>query len=225
MLGRNHVIANVATLTIIGCTGALVANAGSPHVSEAVNSAKEWLMTTPQGSLHTLLDYDVAQAGSDPENDTWMARLLLYVNPVWLSCLAWLALDILGFVVGSFLPDIDSTGSVFGGHIDVLGGHRGITHTIYPVLIFLFIGLFIRPFAWLALGYFGHIFWDTWSRCGVSWFQPVNGYIHYKSGVKIKRGHRLWLYRVGSLSEYVVTGVLVAVAVFLVWYTKFACGV
>ena len=95
---------------------------------------------------------------------------------------------------GSVLPDIDHP-KAFVSHLSIwfkassrvvsLGGHRGITHTIwaalvtfplaYLVLKWLGIGGFVCAGAFL-LGYLSHLLADSLTVSGVAWFYPFGKY-------------------------------------------------
>lgn len=96
--------------------------------------------------------------------------------------------------LGLLLPDIDNPNSLAGQYFYLPVGHRTITHTLYAVMPFLILGLFLKPLLFLAAGYFLHLLADSASRCGVAWLHPYTGYHIYPSGAKFKKGFHLVLY-------------------------------
>lgn len=89
-----------------------------------------------------------------------------------------------GATFGAQLPDIDHHKSAIGKTMPLLSrfirlfGHRSITHTIWAVLL-LAIGTYFIPYPWIqtlcigiTVGYFCHIWQDSFSPMGVYWFAP-----------------------------------------------------
>lgn len=182
MLGRDHLVANTASLAILG-VGTLEL-AQQPPVS-------------PIGALA-------------PIATTVLSALTRYGG---VNGAAVVGLGLVFFYVGTLLPDIDSERSLLGRHLHLPFEHRTWTHAIWFPLVFFITGFVFPSMWWLTLGYVLHLFWDALSRGGVCWFYPFSRYISYDSGAKVKAHHRLKLYRVGSMSEYVLTGGLVVIAV------------
>lgn len=112
------------------------------------------------------------------------------------------------FIFGTLLPDIDSPNSILGRHVKVPGPHRTWTHTFWALAAISLFRILHVSFAWMALGYFLHLFYDSFSRAGVCWFWPIEKYRRYGNGAMVKRGHKLKIYRAGQPSEYVCAAVI-----------------
>ena len=103
-----------------------------------------------------------------------------------------------GALVGSVLPDMDQA----------LGlAHRGISHAVWIPLGVLACSLRLPDGLWkavlfgLAVGYLSHLAGDAFSKAGIAWFYPIQGYQRKGTGqfyVKGCRGPFLPLYRVGD---------------------------
>ena len=103
-------------------------------------------------------------------------------------------------LLGSFIPDIDSTTSTFGKHMKFVGfllGHRGLLHSMW----LLFLLLFISP---LALGYGSHLFLDGLTRKGIKPFFPF--------AWKVKGP-----FKTGGTGEYVMLVVFSLLCVFFLF--------
>lgn len=121
----------------------------------------------------------------------------------------------LGFYfLGVLLPDIDNPKSLLGRVVHVPVEHRTWLHAIYIYLAVMALG-FIHPvFSWLFFGVFVHLFWDSFSACGNCWFYKLfSDYRKYPGGAKVKKGHKLKLYRAGEWSEYVLLFIIVVMTV------------
>lgn len=137
---------------------------------------------------------------------------------------------LLAVALGSLLPDIDSKKSTLGRHapfVEEWLGHRGVTHTIWALLILGFV-VWILPdpiqlFGWfLFMGYALHIFCDWLSRGGVDLLYPFGqGYEKYDSGAMIYKGFRPNLYRVGGSGENFFYGLFriatIVLLILLIW--------
>ena len=132
------------------------------------------------------------------------------------------AICLAAYLFGTLLPDIDSPGSMLGKYGAVRVGHRTWTHSLWPALLLFAAGWFLRPLAWMALGYVVHLFWDSLSRMGVCWFYPYPGYLEYGKA-KVKRNHWVWLYHNGTVMETVTCYSSMAIAV-TVLAVAFATG-
>lgn len=110
---------------------------------------------------------------------------------------------ILLFLLGTLLPDIDSRKSILGKVAYLPIRHRTWTHSIWPVVVFMALGVLWPGFFWLGLGYLTHLFMDCLSRQGICWFYPISGYRYYPGGASVKKGKKFWLYRTGQRSEHV----------------------
>lgn len=120
------------------------------------------------------------------------------------------------YFCGCLLPDIDQPGSLLGRYVSIEAEHRTWTHSIYPLIVLFALGLWQRPLLWLALGAFAHLLTDSFSKCGVAWINPFEGYRKYPSGAKIKLGWHPVLYT-GETSAWVVCAVLVMLALWACW--------
>lgn len=189
MLGKNHIISNTCTLLLMA-SGVMVG-----RQLDATTILNQWIVTVTTGIYNFI------------------------VEPQYLPALVVIPLSIIFFYFGTLLPDIDSETSILGRYIHVPIEHRTWTHTLWIVIIFVFIGLTFRPILWLAVGYLLHLFWDNLSVGGVCFLYPMVGYRTYGRGAKIKKGHILKVYRVGSASEYVVITVLIMTTLFTLYHT------
>lgn len=211
MRGNSHLIANISCGLSLGSIGLSLMCRVNPATHQSYTDVSK--VVSEFGQFGVQLSKVLDEVGYG----TWQFFTWSFDRP-WTGWMdyACIAAAVLFFVVGSYLPDVDQENSKLGRYVHLPFKHRTWTHTIYSVLLFIVAGFAFRPFFWLAFGYFGHLFWDGLSRGGVCWFNPVTGYIEYPSGAKVKRGHKAKLYRVGSVSEYVVVTLLVALAVVLV---------
>lgn len=161
----------------------------------------------------------LTDAVPDPAGLVAVAFTDVALAPRFIACVC----AILSFLLGSLLPDIDSSTSILGRLFPTLPlEHRGITHTIWAagVLGFVWFASWHVAGTWaivpqallggLFLGYVGHLLWDSCSRAGVAWLYPLTGYATYGSGARVKKRHYVWLYRTGQLSETALVGVLTA---------------
>ena len=105
------------------------------------------------------------------------------------------------------LPDIDQILPI---------PHRTITHAIWIPLIALIVAFKVYPtntFIFPAIfgasiGYFSHLLADAFSKAGIAWFWPIQGYRRYANGafvVKGPRGPFVPLYQSGESFKGVVT--------------------
>lgn len=115
------------------------------------------------------------------------------------------------FIIGVFLPDVDSRNSVLGRYVPFISDvipHRKVTHTIWVLIGLLFVSLFFHSYYlfFLTLGYVTHMIQDTPSDCGVCWFFPIIGsYREYGSGAMVKKGHeKMPSYTVGGMGETMI---------------------
>lgn len=126
-----------------------------------------------------------------------------------------LMLPFLGaYFVGVLFPDIDNPKSILGKIVHIPVEHRTWLHAVYLYLLSAALGWFWPVFGWLALGAFVHLFWDSFSVCGNCWFYKIlSDYRRYPGGAKVKKGHKLKLYRAGEWSEYLLLFLIVAASV------------
>lgn len=204
MLGKNHIVANLASVTMLGTTTVALAQHYSPHTSLGA-----WAPVARE-----TIDYmSTNGAVSLPSTGLKSSFPFLPGNPSFSfdTYLFWVAV-FLFFVLGSVLPDIDSDNSLLGRYVRIGVQHRTWTHAIWGLPVLCLAGVYYRPMMWCALGVFLHLFWDSFSVGGNCWFYPFSKYIDYSSGAHVKQHHWAKLYRVGGLSEKVVVCVLVVMA-------------
>ncbi len=113
-------------------------------------------------------------------------------------------------ILGALLPDIDHPDSKLGKKIGIfsrlanlLGGHRGITHSIFPLIALpgLVWYLFGLPYGLaLFIGYFSHLLIDSINPKGVNFMNPVTTW------------HMRGFIETGSVGEWVVF-VIVIIAI------------
>lgn len=156
-------------------------------------------------SEHPFLFSDVLSAGirtfahiMDPGGITWI-----------FACIGC-------YLIGCLLPDIDNPASMLGRYVHVPGGHRTWTHSIFAFLVFAALGIRWSVFAWMAAGYFSHLFLDSFSKCGNCWVRFSSGYRKYPNGGKIKKGRHLVLYA-NETAAWIFCTVLVMFAAFHAW--------
>ena len=100
-------------------------------------------------------------------------------------------LCIIFLIFGLLWPDCDCKTSLVGRFVHIPIEHRTWTHTIWFVLLSGALGVLFRPFLWIGIGSFLHLFMDSFSKCGVCWLFP--NYKHF-GHAKIKKGHFVYLY-------------------------------
>lgn len=141
-------------------------------------------------------------------------------------------LEAIPFLVGSYLgadlPDVDHPynhlhQSLQRLHLCPDFKHRGITHTLWVVLILTGLTLwtahispiYISNFLFgLTLGYTIHLIIDDFSKQGIMWLYPLSKYHTTAHGYEYKkRKHYMPLYRTGGTFEFYV-GLIVRLA----WY-------
>lgn len=122
------------------------------------------------------------------------------------------------FYLGLLLPDIDLKNSTISKilHFHLPFRHRGVTHTIYWVILFDILGFVISPiFLFLGQGYFIHLFFDSFSVAGTCWLYPFSKYRVYNDTVMTRRFH-IKLYDSEGISEIVVNIVVSIIAVLII---------
>lgn len=134
------------------------------------------------------------------------------VHPCNLNPWLILAISVGLFLLGTLLPDIDSTTSMLGRWVHIPVEHRTWTHTIWICALLFLPCIWQKIFIWLFLGYVLHLFWDSFSRAGVCWFYPISQYRYY-GNAKVKRLHILKLYRTSNISEFVIVAMLIVITV------------
>ena len=204
MLGKNHIVASLASVTMLGTATVALAQQSSE---------------TPLGALAPVamktLQYMSTNGAVTLPTINLSGYLPGYLSGFLDALLFWAAAFLL-LMIGSILPDIDSDNSLLGRYIRIGVQHRTWTHTAWGLPFLCFAGVYYRPMMWCALGVFLHLFWDSLSVGGNCWFYPFSKYIDYSSGAHVKRHHWAKLYRVGDLSEKVIVWALIVMAVLCV---------
>lgn len=204
MLGKNHIVASLASVTMLGTATVALAQQSSE---------------TPLGALAPVamktLQYMSTNGAVTLPTINLSGYLPGYLSGFLDALLFWAAAFLL-LMIGSILPDIDSDNSLLGRYVRIGVQHRTWTHTAWGLPFLCFAGVYYRPMMWCALGVFLHLFWDSFSVGGNCWFYPFSKYIDYSSGAHVKRHHWAKLYRVGDLSEKVIVWALIVMAVLCV---------
>lgn len=131
--------------------------------------------------------------------------------------------------LGTLMPDIDEPQSFIGrrtaagvSHLmNIIFGHRGMTHTICATTLVFFIGILISKWGLLpyysttafTLGYFLHILADSFSKSGVPWLLPF-------SKKKYKSGFGVMYYTTGSIVEHLIFICMVGLLGVMVYMLK-----
>lgn len=129
--------------------------------------------------------------------------------------ISWWVLASIAFLLGTLLPDCDSKTSILGRFVHLPFKHRTWTHSVWFLAIFAFLACLHPLGFYIFAGYFLHMFFDSLSRGGVCWFYPISKYRNYGNGAQVKKKHWCKLYHTGSISEGVVDGIVIVVALFL----------
>lgn len=140
-------------------------------------------------------------------------------------------IPMLFFAFGTVLPDVDNGNSKIARRLKLdgvnLGAHRGLTHTNWiPLLLTIIaLGSGVSILFWLAFGIWIHLFLDSLSKGGLAPWYPLGkwGYVDLgdtKLVVPNRKSliSRLISYKVGSLYEYVLTGIIAVMGVILCAY-------
>lgn len=173
-------------------------------------------------SANILLYAGLSYNGQSAENVKMMSNAVVqYLNDSsFFSQTAYWILAISFFLVGSVLPDIDSEKSMISRllHFHLPIEHRTWTHTLVFPVLFGILSLWFKPLLFLSIAYLLHLLWDNLSKQGVCFFYPFEQYIGYGSGAKVKKGHKLKVYRTGQASEFVLLGVVATLTVTMCVY-------
>lgn len=207
MLGKNHIVAGLASSTIL---------------SISISTLSDQPSESSLGALAPVASKILGYMTSDgtivfPKTDFSVSIPFIEGTPViFFDVYAFAIISFFLFILGSLLPDIDSPNSMLGRYVHVNIQHHTWTHAIWGFLLLCFFGVYYRPLMWCALGVFLHLFWDSFSVGGNCWFYPFSKYIDYPGGAHVKKNHVLKIYRVGELSEDIIIVLLVGIAVFSV---------
>lgn len=138
--------------------------------------------------------------------------------------------SLLALGLGSVFPDIDEPYSWIGSRTRGLSdlikgffGHRGITHSLFGLVLALFtIGLIcsltpLNPMTgvFFVLGYALHLIEDSFSKSGVKWLLPL-------SNKSFQFGNNVIYYTTGSLIENLILLSTVMIIVFQLKYLDFS---
>lgn len=179
MLGKCHIVSNVCTLTMLETT--------------ILYFKKQY-----DGFGHDVINEYACELHDFVIGKTFHGPFIL-----------WIVGGFLLFLLGTLLPDIDSENSLLGRYIHIPIEHRTWLHTMWIPMIFLIVSIWYPILIWLGLGYMIHLFWDSFSYCGVCYFYPISKYRRYGNGAKVKQKHLFKLYRAGKSSEYVFISMIV----------------
>lgn len=145
-----------------------------------------------------------------------------FSEPSLFNILIWIC-GICCYYFGLLLPDIDKSTSTISKilHFHLPFLHRGITHTIYWVILNMLLGVLLNPmFLFLAQGYFVHLYYDSFSVAGVCWFYPFSRYTVYRNTVMTRRRHMVLYSSDGGellpLVISIIVSILIIVFVILV---------
>lgn len=146
--------------------------------------------------------------------------LLLYVLLVLTTPASFAFSSIAAFFLGVVAPDLDHPKSKPGRVvkpvsvlINMLFGHRGITHSIFGALLFSFAFGYLIQFAnlsnslvyWFFAGFLAHLIGDSLTPSGVKWFYPIS-----------KKRFRSFI-RTGSMMETVFLGFVISALILIGW--------
>lgn len=171
---------------------------------------------------------DLSQRWSLPWANTCLRfeQFFMPKSDAFLAQTGWFTGGVILFFFGSLFPDIDTGRStirkmlhMYNSKDDSKNRHRTWTHCIWTIILLWVAAYFVPIFSWFALGYTLHVFWDSFSTMGVCLFYPFQKYIKFDSGARIANGHKLKLYKTNDISEYIIVGVIVAVALLLLGFT------
>lgn len=129
--------------------------------------------------------------------------------------------SVIALGLGAVFPDVDEPHSWIGcrtrGFSDLINkafGHRGLTHSLFGLLIaFLTVLLLISLSSFPAvlglyftLGYALHLVGDSFSKSGVKWLLPF-------SDKQFQSAFGYWYYKTGSLTEKLILAAAVVVVI------------
>jgi len=137
--------------------------------------------------------------------------MLLLTHLVFFGLLSFvlnIKVSALGFIF-SYLPDIDNPKSMIGqlfpkfsSYLFEHFGHRGLTHSITPLIALTLASLYNANFLELLLAYFSHLFLDSLNSFGIMLLYPNNSrFVLFNLGIKV-----------GSYKEFLFSLALVGLA-------------
>ncbi|MGI2115554.1 metal-dependent hydrolase (plasmid) [Shewanella sp. HL-SH4] len=110
--------------------------------------------------------------------------------PLWLV--------VMSILFGSLLPDLDHPSSTIGKRVlfisiplSAIFGHRKITHSIWPILLTIWLVNFDNSTAsalvlCLSIGYLSHLLGDIFTDSGIPFFWPLS--FRFKSPIPVTTG-------------------------------------
>lgn len=202
MTGRGHMVAGTAFA--FGCDRLIY------HLSNFISSA------SLRSELDTS-DFNLFDRYREFISRVWYPEAWIGTMAGKAATLVEIALFVILFWIGCFLPDVDQPNSTLGKYFYIPCTHRTWTHTIWCAALFLVPGIWFPPFFWVGYAYLIHLILDAISRGGVCFFYPISKYIDYPSGAHVKKHHVFKLYSAGGASEVVVCVIIVATAIML-WF-------
>ncbi len=204
MMGRNHIVAGIG-LAAVGAAGL--------KAGEGLTDAK---VASLAGLPPRLVERAERGLGLVGDLCVWAQDWLVPVEGGAGLAFYFAAAAAL-FVLGTLLPDIDSSSSILGRRLRVpLGPHRGITHTDWFLVLLLLAALPepTRVLAFLWLGAVTHCALDGWSTAGRARFWPLGRYrsVSLPDGglCIVRQSPRALHYRTGGAGEYVLAWAIAA---------------
>ena len=131
-----------------------------------------------------------------------------------------LVLGVILVIFGSLLPDIDNEKSTLGRYFRLPLRHRGLTNSLWAILLLGAVSLFVPLVGWVFVGYLTHVLLDGLSTAGWVPFYPLGKYkVINRGGVNMVVSDRYsGIYRVGYGMEYVLAVIWVVMMIGLSWW-------
>ena len=190
MKGINHIVTGVSTAVIVDTTLRAVSYETGFDIYNSICQFTEWQL--------------VSETTSQTEQVLFTALVYL--------------INVVLFVIGCLLPDMDQENSLFGRMLYVPVTHRTWTHTVWFITLFAIPAIFARCFIWTVYGCILHIFYDSLSKGGICWFYPISKYRKWTSGAQVKKNHKIYLYRTGEMSEAIFVTFIILAGVGMMTY-------
>jgi len=152
--------------------------------------------------------------------DTKLNMFTLYEKPM--STVLFLS-SILIFYFGLIFPDIDDSKSMVSKlmHFSLPINHRGVTHTLWVLLLVTFVGIWFFPFRYFALGMLCHDLVDSFSSAGWVALYPLGRYKIFHGSVVATRKKGFGIYKTGEVSEFIILAILGILSLFFIYMIKF----
>lgn len=212
MNSYSHITGGIpmAVITAIGINNAMTT------ISDYVKDSIPWLTETYNQVLTKTHITDI------PDNISVMSFVIVSIG-------------IILFLFALILPDIDKENSLISQILNqtiILRPtvflcnkfkHHHWTHTIWlSILPFIILGQVMPIFYYMAYGCFIHLILDSFGRMGNCWFLPIYKQYQSPNGIReVKPGHKIKLYRTGSISEYICCGLLWLIMMALLYLIYF----